>query len=336
MHEGPPPETALSRFTRGLVRMFVVHGISPDAVASAAGLQASTLDKPLSNAAVRRLWEVAPELADDEDFGLHFAEAATLEELGITGYIARASSTIGDACSRIVQMQRLLKDADHLELRVDEHGATLVDLPRADLPPWPRALAEATMASWVLWPRRWVDAPCRLMSVSFQHDRPARTDEHARIFGCPIRFSAPRNELVFPLEAWALPLRTSDALLARYLESAAVEEARRRRSADPFLARLERAIVDVMPSGELGVERVARALGLSRRSLHRRLSERGLTYQALVDDLRHRTARSLLARGEHNITEVAFLVGFSDPSGFRRAYRRWTGQAPRTASRPTV
>ena len=329
MEHAAPPETALSRFTRGLVRVFVDRGMPAAAVAVHAGLHASVLDKPLSDAAARRLWEHAPELAGDEDFGLHFAEAATLEELGITGYIARASATVGDACSRIVHMQRLLKDADQLELRVDEHGATLIDLPRADLPPWPRALAEALMASWVLWPRRWVDAPCGIVSLSFQHARPARLDEHERIFGCPIRFSAPRNELVFPAEAWALPLRTSDALLARYLESAAVEEARRRRNGDPFLARLERAIVDVMPSGALGADRVARAVGLSRRSLHRRLSERGLTYQALVDDLRHRTARSLLDRGEHNITEVAFLVGFSDPSGFRRAYRRWTGQAPR-------
>jgi AraC-like DNA-binding protein len=332
MDDAAPSETALSRFTRGVVRALVGLGIPAPIVAARAGLAEVGLDKPFSDSAARRLWEAAPLLTGDPDVGLHFAEAATIEELGITAYIARASATIGEACSRIVHLQRLLKDADQLELRVDERGVTLIDLPRPDLPPWPRPLAEALIASWVLWPRRWVEGPCRLSSVSFQHPRPERTDEHERIFGCPIRFSAPRNELVFPAEVWSLPLRTSDALLAHYLESAAVEEARRRRNGDPFLSRLERAIVDVMPSGELGADRVARAVGLSRRSLHRRLSERGLTYQTLVDDLRHRTARSLLDRGEHNITEVAFLVGFSDPSGFRRAYRRWTGQPPRNAS----
>jgi AraC-like DNA-binding protein len=334
MDDAALSESALSRFTRGLVRALVSAGTPAPEIAALAGLSEGALGNPFSDLTARRLWNAAPELTGDDDFGLHFAEAATLEELGIAGYIARASATIGDACSRIVHLQRLLKDADQLELRVDEHGATLVDLPRPDEPPWPRPLAEALLATWVLWPRRWVEGPCRMTSIAFQHARPARIDEHERIFACPIRFSAPRNELVFPSEVWALPLRTSDALLAHYLESAAVEEARRRRRADPFLARLERAIVDVMPSGELGADRVARTVGLSRRSLHRRLSERGLTYQSLVDDLRHRTARSLLDRGEHNITEVAFLVGFSDPSGFRRAYRRWTGRAP--SSRPSA
>lgn len=320
--------------TRGLVR---VLGATPEGrrrLAEAAGMSDAALAGPLSEARALTLWQVAPEVSGDVDLGLHFAEGASLEDLGIVGYLGRASATFGEACARVVKFQRLFKAAAELELALDADGATLIDVPPPGGPPWPRALAEAVIASWLIWPRRWSGTACRPTRVRLQHPRPERTDEHARVFGCPVEFGAARNELRFARDVWTLPLETADALLARYLESAAFEELRRLEPADPFVERVARVMVDLMPSGEVAAERVAKAVGVSARTLHRRLLDRGLTYQRLLDEQRRHTALALLQRNDHNVSEVAFLVGFSDPSGFRRAFRRWTGRAPRAFKSP--
>jgi AraC-like DNA-binding protein len=93
---------------------------------------------------------------------------------------------------------------------------------------------------------------------------------------------------------------------------------------DPFIERIQDVLVDLLPSRNVGVARVAGALDLSSRTLHRRRSEHGMTYRDLLDELRRRTALTLLERRQHTVSEVAFMVGFSDPSGPRRAARRWS------------
>ena len=147
--------------------------------------------------------------------------------------------------------------------------------------------------------------------------------KHQQVFDCPIEFGAPINAIVFSTDVWSLPLTTADGLLAHYLESAASEQVKQI-IRDPFIERIEDVLVDLLPSGTVGVPRVARALGLSSRTLHRRLSEHGVTYRELLDQMRRRTALTLLQRRQHTVSEVAFMVGFSDPSGLRRAVRRWS------------
>jgi AraC-like DNA-binding protein len=174
-----------------------------------------------------------------------------------------------------------------------------------------------------VWPQRWAGSACVPRLVRMQHARPPSTAVHEEVFGCPVEFGAPANMVVYAPEVWELPLGTADLALADYLEVAASEESRRVVATDPVLGRLEQTLADRLPSGDVGVVRVARAMGMSPRSLHRRLQERGVTWRDVLDGVRRRVAQELLRR--HTVAEVAFLVGFSDPSGFRRAYRRWTG-----------
>ncbi|MFV8754437.1 AraC family transcriptional regulator ligand-binding domain-containing protein [Nannocystaceae bacterium ST9] len=316
-------ETTLSRFTKALVRAVAPTSIQRGDLLARAGLGERALDAPLDDASARTLWTIGPALTGDPDFGLHFAEAAALQDLGLVGYLGRASETLGDACLRVAAHERLFKDETQLLIEVDERGATIVDIPPAARAPWPRHLAEAVLASWVIWPRRWSSDECRPTRVRFQHERPEGSAALERLFACPIEFARSVNAIEFTPQTWSIPLATSDALLARYLESSADEQSRQLER-DPFLARIERLLTDLLPSGEVGVPRVARALGLSSRSLHRRLSEHGVTYRDLLDELRRRRAMALLERQQHTLSEVAFLVGFSDPSGLRRAVRRWS------------
>ncbi len=325
----PPIETSLSRLTRGLLLAVAPTDAALHALMERAGQPLATAKGPFNDEAARRLWraaeELSPDAGGDDALGLHLAWAATLEVLGVVGYIARASATFGEACARAMQFERLFKDGAEIFIEPDPCGARIVEIPASGCPSWPRQLTEAIMALWWLWPQRFTGVPCRPLAVRFQHPPPASTKEHERIFGgCPLEFGQPRNELVISAEVLALPLPSTDPLLQRYLEQVAHREILHLAKEDPLLRRIREKLVEMMPSGTVHVDRLARAVGLSRRTLHRRLSERSLTHKMLLDDVRRQTALRLFEARQHSFTEIAFLVGFSDPSSLRRAYRRWT------------
>lgn len=338
----PAVETALSRFTRGLLRALAPTDAGQKELLLHAGLPAACSSGPFSDEGARQLWRAAEQSGGDA-LGLHLASATTLEDLGVLGYISRASATLGEACARAVRFERLLKDKDgtEIDLEIDATCARIVEMPAPGRAPWPRHLTEAILALWWIWPRRWAGVPCTPSVVRFQHERPASTREHERVFGCPLEFGQPRNELVISTEVWSLPLPSADPLLARYLEPVAEGEIARLAEEDPLLRRIRDKLLEMMPSGTIDVGRLARGVGISRRTLHRRLAERGLTYQEMVDALRRQTALRLFEARQHSFMEVAFLVGFSDASSLRRAYRRWTqekrpGRPPGGLSQPPV
>lgn len=319
----PAAETALSRFTRGLLRALAPTDAARKELLLRAGLPAACSAGPFSDEGARQLWRAAERYGGDA-LGLKLAAATTLEDLGVLGYIARASATFGEACARAVRFERLLKDGTAVGIEIDAACAHIVETPAPGQAPWPRHLTEAILALWWIWPQRWAGTSCAPLAVRFQHERPASTREHERVFGCAIEFEQPRNELIVAAEVWSLPLPSADPLLARYLEPVAEGEIARLAAEDPLLRRIRDKLLEMMPGGAVDVGRLARAVGISRRTLHRRLAERGLTYQELVDELRRQTALRLFEARQHSFMEVAFLVGFSDASSLRRAYRRWT------------
>lgn len=310
----------------------MVRAIAPEAPARRdlerrLGLAPLLAEGPLGDDVAHRLWDLAAQVSEDDALGLHLASHSTMEDLAILGYLARASATFGAACSRAVQFERLLKNNAVVAIEPDPAGVRLVDSPVPGRARWPRHLAEAILALWWLWPRRWAEVRCAPLRVRFQHERPACTADHARLFGCPVEFGQARNELLISQAVWALPLPSADPLLGRYLEPVAEDELQVLLAEDPLLRQLRDRLLEMLPSGQASAARLARAVGLSRRTLHRRLRERGTTYEALLDDLRRRTALRLLDGRAHTLMEVAFLVGYSEASSLRRALRRWSRQS---------
>ena len=105
---------------------------------------------------------------------------------------------------------------------------------------------------------------------------------------------------------------------------------------DDLIGRLRRFLVDALPRDEAGLSAAARALGMSTRTLQRRVRERGVVYAGLVDDVRRHLSRKYLADGNLSLGEIAYLLGYSESSAFNRAYRRWTGRTPSAARRGAV
>jgi AraC-like DNA-binding protein len=149
-------------------------------------------------------------------------------------------------------------------------------------------------------------------------------------FGCPVDFDATGNCLLFRVADLDARLPTANSVLLRVNEQVLTD----------YLARLERSevtvrvqakLIQLLPSGEVDESSIARALNLSLRSMQRKLNARGVTFRKLLDDTRRQLAEQYLKDSTLSVSEIAYLLGFAEVSSFSRAFRRWTGHAPRAA-----
>jgi AraC-like DNA-binding protein len=163
--------------------------------------------------------------------------------------------------------------------------------------------------------------------VGFTH-QPDGVAEMERILGCPVRTRASWNGLAISRQAWELPLRRRDLVLQELLQRNADEVVSRLPASDDIVAALRRALLSRIAQGETEIEAVARSLATSVRSLQRRLSAAGTSYQEVLDSTRRDAASRYLNDRALSIGEVAYLLGYSEPAAFHRAFRRWNGTTP--------
>ena len=160
------------------------------------------------------------------------------------------------------------------------------------------------------------------------HHRSEATSEMARFVGTKVEFGADTDELALNTTTHELPLVHADAhlnnLLLKYCEAALTD----RRDMNQLRTRVENAISTLLPHGRALVEDVARDLGMSKRTLARRLSEDGLNFKEIVQQLRHDVALRYLNDRQMHISKIAWLLGFNDVSAFTHACKRWTGKTP--------
>jgi AraC-like DNA-binding protein len=298
---------------------------------AAAGLEESSLEGPetrVPHAANNLLWGRLAACSGDPDFGLHFAERLTLDAFDVLGHLVVRSDTFGQGLARVVACSRILHDAGRIE--TERRGADLVIYPgcRGLTHEVPRHISEFSAASVLVLGRIATGVSMRARAVRFRHGAPASLPEHLRIFGVTPTFDAPETEVV--LDASVLDLRVLDAQpgLLTFLDAYARDVVARLPQGENLASQVERQIAAAMPRGVPEIEAIARQLGLSPRTLQRRLADEELSFQTLVDGVRRSYAERFLAEGRLSIGEIAFLVGFSDPSNFHRAFRRWTGKTP--------
>jgi AraC-like DNA-binding protein len=164
--------------------------------------------------------------------------------------------------------------------------------------------------------------------IAFRHAAPRDVSLHQELLGRAPEFEASFDGFEAELAWLAEPIRNKNVKLRAYFEKQC-ERAREAFSSDPaFTALVRQRLAANMEGGALSMADVARSLGTSPRSLHRRLSDEGTSFNDLLDKVRRQFAEQYLGRPRLAISEVAYLVGFNDPSAFFKAFRRWTGVTP--------
>jgi AraC-like DNA-binding protein len=275
------------------------------------------------------VWDAAVRTTGDADLGLHFAERVDLDAFHLVGHLATTAGTFGDALERIVAYSRLLHDAGRTEVEHDTRSARVYPGCRGLPFSPPRQVAEFSAASLVLLGRMVTGAHWVPIEVAFEHGAPARTAEHLRVFGVVPRFAAPETVVVLPRDVLRLPVRTGGSSLGSYLEAYARELLTRLPEHDASAAaQVQRALAVAVTHGVPDIDSVAARLGTTSRTLQRRLKEEGTTFAELSDVVRRSSAERYLADGRLPLAEIAFLLGFQDPSNFHKAFRRWTGSTP--------
>ena len=326
--------TVSAGFARGLLELAVSKGADRRRLAEEAQIAPGDLadqDARIPFARYVALMRAGKALSGDPALGLHYGEQVDISDVSIVGLLGQASASAGEALVQLNRYVRLIVETDTggdpLRFRPIAEGGRmwLVDT-RLDPNAFPE-LSESAFAQLVCGRRR-VDPRPVVKSVQFAHADPGYRSEYERIFQAPVAFGARRNamELVaggegelkprLPRYVFGVLAERADALLAE------LEAARTTRS------RVESLLLPLLHTGEIGMDAVAARLGMSRQTLFRRLKAEGATFETVLDELRRRMALDYLAARKVSVTEAAYLVGFSDPAAFSRAFKRWTGGRP--------
>ena len=313
------------------------QGIPAADAARAAGVSVefpAAADERVPGSHVERLWRMALQRTDDALVGLHMAEAYNPGTLDILGYVVLSCRTIGEVLDRLSRYVRILNDGMRIDI---EQNATTAVVRCAFVESMDNYLLrspdQAVDTVWVGLARelrRLTATPLVAREVWFTRaaPSPAERREYERVFGADLEFNAADNRFVVPighldqrvLSANPALLRTFDQHAEAVLAAMERQGSKSQQVAHVLAARLKGAVPPL--------REIARELAMSDRNLQRALRNDGTSFQQLLDDVRRDLAIRHLANPSTSAGQVGFLLGFSEPSAFHRAFRRWTGKAP--------
>jgi AraC-like DNA-binding protein len=270
-------------------------------------------------------WAEAIRITGQPQIALAIAGAIPPGAFGIVEYVCRSAPTLGDALRQWVRYLNLLDDAVEVALETDGDRACLRVTRESEAPaPASHELCFALVAHYA---RQLSTAPFRVTAVELSHRATGDLAAYRAWFDAPVTFGAAETQLVMPLASLAHPLASADPALLAILTRAADELSRRTESDPSIAAQVARVLRDVLRDEAADVGTVAKRLGMTSRSLQRRLKDEGTSFQAVRDATRQELAKRYLD-ARLSIAEISFLLGFSEPSAFFRAFKRWTGLTP--------
>lgn len=313
------------------------RGIAVESAVRECGISLRTpvsSDDRVPGSRVERLWAFSQRMLGDPLVGLHMAEAYNPGTLDILGYVILSCQTVGEVLDRFARYARLLNDGMRAEV-VRDRGMAYCRISYVDTVDnyLVRTGAHAIDATWAGMARelgRLATKPLHASEVWFRHAAPSpeSVQEYRRVLNAPVKFGAAEDRFVVPLAHLDQPIRSANRALLHAFEQHADGVLARMSGADSRASQVTGVLARRLKGTVPTLGDVARELAMSERNLQRALRDEGTSFQKLVDELRRDLAISHLTNPESSAGQVGFLLGFSEPSAFHRAFRRWTGQAP--------
>lgn len=309
-------------------------GVTPDELCHSVKFDLSALEDVDNQIPFRQLvalGENAARLTGDEAFGLHVGERTDAKMYGVLGYVTLNSQTFGEALNRLIRYQQIRTDAIKFSLEIvgsDAHLAYIYQT--TDISPQNRRQESEEMMSTVIKVgRELTNVDWTPREVHFEHAQPKNISEHTRIFRAPVRFDKPLTKLIFDSSLLNLAIAQADLTLGSLLERQAKDLLTKSPQHEDFIDQIRQLIKENLPNREARMETICRKLGSSTRTLQRKLTEEGTSYQELLEETQRELSEFYLQKSEMAICEVSYLLGFSQPSAFHRAFRRWNGLTPK-------
>lgn len=326
----PLNATSLTSWTKALKVTLDAQGVDSARLFAEAGLDMVALRDPNARYPLEgttRLWTLAVEATGNHSLGLDVGRNISTTTFHALGYSLLASATLREVFERCLRYFRIVSDAAELSF---EPGRTQCKFTMNPLPgpqqPAPEAL-DAMMSVMIRLCRALYGPDFRAAKVSFRRPAPPDYTVFEKVFKAPLEFGCDETAIYVNSHTLDTPLPSANAELARHNDQILTR----------YLAHFERenvtnrvhaALVELLPQGEPSQERIAERLHMSLRNLQRKLQADGTSYKDILNKTRHELALSYMADSRYSISEITYLLGFSDTSSFTRAFRRWTDQSP--------
>jgi len=318
-----------------LLEFAVSRGASREALMERSGLDATELaDRDLRIPFTKYvlMMRSGQELCGDPALALHFGEAVPLTEFSLGCQVGAYSDSMAEGLALINRYAPLTIDVevagggDRYVYERCEGSVWVID--RRENPNDFPELTESGFARMVCTGRAMPGGKSMLREVHVTHVAPSYRAEYDRIFQVPVIFRSSRNALLSD-DAWMamMPPSPSPPML-EVLKAHSEALLEKLESSKTTRGRVETLVTSLLSTGEATVDVVASRLGVSRQSLFRKLKAEGVTFEALLDGLRHNLALRYLNGDGLSVKEAAFRLGFSEPASFSRAFKRWTGTSP--------
>jgi AraC-like DNA-binding protein len=317
-----------SLFNR-LLSFAAKKGIKTDDLFKKANVDRSNLshqDEKIPLEIYYSVMDAAIEITGDNFFGLHMGESAGPGEISTLGYIMANCHTIREAFEKIGKYFAIIGSSQKHTFIVGEDTAKLTwemikNFPNICI----RHCVDSGLVNTYNMLRNIADKPVVIKEVWVKAGPPDDLSEYNRIFNCPILFNQSTTALVFPLGVLDIPLKHPNPALLSLLEQHANNLLSKMDEDDHFSKKISLKIFELISGNNPTLERIAKDLGIGKRVLQAKLKKEGITFRKLIDNVRKELAKNYLAEKRYTIGDITYLIGFSDPSIFRRAFKRWTG-----------
>lgn len=307
-----------------------LYRVDPYQILQEAGISPSQLAQPgfrLSLYRTFKLLKLAEEKTGDIHVGLRLGQYVQPRSYEVLGYALMSRNNLQQAIEQLIRFDALIWDVGGTTFHI-EGDMGYLGLNPLRVPWVPPQAFELAMSGQVAFGRWITGTSYHPTKIQMRHAQRGDRAVYESVFGCPVEFNAPRYAVSFPAEYLQMPLCYADAALAQIMiDTGQKILAHYPREAN--VANEARALIsELLPLGQQDLESVASRLQLTSQQLSRRLQNAGYRYNDLVEEVRTDLVGHYLENEALSLTDIAFLLGFSEQSAFTRAFKRWTGQVP--------
>lgn len=276
------------------------------------------------------LEELAGVVENPTTIPLRAGSAMRCDDYGAFGLAFKSATHLRGSYERAERYARVLTSVSTYPVEPTRDGAYIHLHRTGERRLGMRLSNEATIASTVSISREVSSTPFQPVAVYFKHPAPDSLSEHEAYFGCSVHFESDRDALLVSNESLQTANKLGDESISRFFDVHLDAEMSKFDDTPSLEQRVRNHISRSLSEGIPGISDIARQVGMSGRTLQRRLSEEGFSFQTLVDTSRRQLAERLLKDTQYSLAEVAFMTGYSEQSAFTRAFKRWAGQTPRS------
>lgn len=324
-----------ARYINNIIQFAGQQGANKKALVELTGISETELcdeDLRLDASIYNSVLEAALAQTKDEYLGLHIGEYLNLSAAGLIVQLSQHSETVRQAIDLIVQFANLGcqalpfsldENSDNFELVITANQFWANQSPQSV-----RHTIDAIMVFTIRELHSLTHRKHYPQKIQFSYPKPKSFMEYERIFKCPIAFNQPTNKLIFNKKLLSEKVVTSDYNLLKVLVQFAEEKLQKLKQKSGFSTIVEQTILNLVKPEFPTIDTVAANLNLSVRTLQRRLKTESKTYKAILDDLKYKFAMNYIKNPDLSISEIAYLLDYSEVAAFSRSFKRWTGKSP--------